>query len=113
MSVDEDWQMLLRGAIFQACSMHSASFELLICAFGVFRRDEASEAIFDLFEKQDNFVLIKGYTDFGTEVEYLYNPKSGEADKWTGHGHIRTPKRISPCFGSQPYGFRIHCRPVL
>lgn len=28
---------------------------------------------------EDNFVLIKGYTDFGTEVEYLYNPKSGEA----------------------------------
>lgn len=23
-------------------------------------------------------MLIKGYTDFGTEVEYLYNPKSGE-----------------------------------
>ena len=28
---------------------------------------------------QDNFVLMKGYTDFGAEVEYLYNPKSGEA----------------------------------
>ncbi|CAK9019498.1 unnamed protein product [Durusdinium trenchii] len=28
---------------------------------------------------EENFVLMKGYTDFGTEVEYLYNPKSGEA----------------------------------
>ncbi|CAJ1454753.1 unnamed protein product [Effrenium voratum] len=28
---------------------------------------------------EDNFVLMKGYTDFGAEVEYLYNPKSGEA----------------------------------
>ena len=39
---------------------------------------------------QDNFVLIKGYTDFGTEVEYLYNPKSGEAGTWDlgQNGHM-------------------------
>jgi|Cyp2metagenome_2_1107375.scaffolds.fasta_scaffold297740_1 hypothetical protein len=88
MSVDEDWQMLLAGAYFS--SMYSASFECFpnLSFEGMKLQKQFSAER----ETQDNFVLIKGYTDFGTEVEYLYNPKSGEAR--TRNGHIRTPKHI-------------------
>ena len=50
-------------------------------------------------------MLIKGYTDFGTEVEYLYNPKSGEAGTWD-LGHMAGRHHLTMLAG-RPGGFGI------
>lgn len=89
---DEDCKSLCICACVRVCSESSIDNQTISGCVGIrtslkhFSRTvfEDMKTVFhsenkNILQQQDNFVLIKGYTDFGTEVEYLYNPQSGEA----------------------------------